>query len=70
MSVPAVIPSPISIAGFKDVYEIPRVEEALSGLQELGNSGNEALRATYLRMIRTGGQRFVIKPRRFPTSTA
>ena len=66
MSLPATLPPPISIAGFKDVYEIPRVEEALSDLQELGNSGNEALRATYLRMIRTGGQRFVIKPSALP----
>jgi ATP-dependent Lon protease len=66
MSVPATIPSPISIAGFKDVYQIPRVEEALSDLQDLGNGANEALRATYLKMIRTGGQRFVIKPSALP----
>ena len=66
MSLPATIPSPISIAGFKDVYEIPRVEEALSDLQELGSGANEALRATYVRMIRTGGQRFVIKPSALP----
>jgi ATP-dependent Lon protease len=66
MSLPATIPSPISIAGFKDVYEIPRVEEKLSDLQELGNGANEALRATYVRMIRTGGQRFVIKPSALP----
>ncbi len=39
MSLPATLPPPISIAGFKDVYEIPRVEEALSDLQELGNGG-------------------------------
>jgi ATP-dependent Lon protease len=66
MSLPATIPSPISIAGFKDVYKIPRVEEALSELQELGASANEALRATYVRMIRSGGQRFVIKPSALP----
>ncbi len=66
MSVPATIPSPISIAGFKDVYQIPRVEEALSDLQDLGNGANEALRATYVKMIRTGGQRFVIKPSALP----
>jgi ATP-dependent Lon protease len=66
MSLPATIPSPISIAGFKDVYEIPRVEEKLSDLQELGSGANEALRATYVRMIRTGGQRFVIKPSALP----
>src|SRR5512134_4138078 len=66
MSLPATIPSPISIAGFKDVYAIPRVEEALSDLQELGTGANEALRATYVKMIRSGGQRFVIKPSALP----
>ncbi|MCU0769592.1 MAG: AAA family ATPase [Burkholderiaceae bacterium] len=66
MSLPATIPSPISIAGFKDVYAIPRVEEALSDLQELGAGANEALRATYVKMIRSGGQRFVIKPSALP----
>lgn len=57
---------PISIAGFKDVYQVPRVERALGELQELGSGANEALRATYLRMIRTGGQRFAIKPSALP----
>ena len=67
MSLPATIPAPpISIAGFKDVYRVPRVEEALNELQELGAGANEALRATYVRMIRTGGQRFVIKPSALP----
>jgi ATP-dependent Lon protease len=65
MSVPATIPvrSPISIAGFKDVYQVPRVEEAL---QELPDGGNEALRTTYQRMIKAGGQRFTIKPSALP----
>jgi ATP-dependent Lon protease len=66
MSLPATIPSPISIAGFKDVYDIPRIEEALSDLQDLGSGANEALRATYIKMIRSGGQRFVIKPSALP----
>lgn len=66
MSVPAVIPSPIAIAGFKDVYQVLRVEEALTGMQELGASANEALRATYVKMIRCGGQRFVTKPAGLP----
>jgi ATP-dependent Lon protease len=67
MSVPAVIPgrSPISIAGFKDVYRVPRVEAALSDLQEQGAS-NEPLKATYMRMIKAGGQRFTIKPSALP----
>jgi ATP-dependent Lon protease len=61
-----VIPSPIAIAGFKDVYQVMRVEEALTELQELGASASEALRATYVKMIRNGGQRFVIKPAALP----
>jgi ATP-dependent Lon protease len=63
--VPATRPA-ISIAGFKDVYRVPRVEEALAELQELGSGANEALKATYLRMIKTGGQRFTIKPSALP----
>ncbi len=66
MPLPATIPAPISIAGFKDVYQVPRVEEALSDLQELGAGANEALRSTYVKMIRSGGQRFVIKPSALP----
>jgi ATP-dependent Lon protease len=66
MNVPAVIPPPIAIAGFKDVYQVPHVEDALSELQELGTNASEALRATYVRMIRSGGQRFVTKPATLP----
>ena len=51
MSVPAVIPSPIAIAGFKDVYQVLRVEDALTDLQELGASASEALRATYVKTV-------------------
>ena len=49
----------IPIAGFKDVYEVPAVEKAL---HELPQSANEALRATYEKMLRLGGQRFTVKP--------
>jgi ATP-dependent Lon protease len=67
MSVPAISTKPsISIAGFKDVYHVPRVEEALAELQELGSGANEALKATYIRMIKAGGQRFTIKPSALP----
>jgi len=58
--------APISIAGFKDIYQVPRVEQALNDLQDMGNSVNEALRATYVRMIKSGGQRFAIKPSALP----
>ena len=64
--VPVAAKPALSIAGFKDVYRVPEVEEALAELQELGSSGNEALKATYLKMIRTGGQRFTIKPSALP----
>jgi len=70
MGVPATVPvtvkPAISIAGFKDVYHVPRIEEALADLQELGSSANEALRATYVKMIKTGGQRFTVKPSQLP----
>jgi len=64
--VPATTKPAISIAGFKDVYRVPEVEEALAELQELGSGGNEALKATYVKMIKTGGQRFTIKPSALP----
>ncbi len=67
MSVPAISNRPaISIAGFKDVYHVPRVEEALAELQELGSGANDALKATYIKMIKAGGQRFTIKPSALP----
>jgi ATP-dependent Lon protease len=65
-SLPAPVKTPISIAGFKDIYNVPRVERALNDLQDLGNNANEALRATYHRMIKFGGQRFAIKPSALP----
>jgi len=65
-ALPAPVRSPISIAGFKDIYNVPRVERALNELHELGNGANEALRATYVRMIKFGGQRFAIKPSALP----
>ncbi len=69
MTVPATIPATrptISIAGFKNVYHVPRVEQALNGLQDLGASASDALKATYLKMIKAGGQRFSIKPSTLP----
>jgi len=57
----------IPIAGFKDVYEVPAVEKAL---QELPPSANEALRATYEKMVRLGGQRFTVKPSALPEMEA
>jgi hypothetical protein len=64
-NLPAARPA-ISIAGFKNVYHVPRVEEALSGLQELGPGASDALKSTYVKMIKAGGQRFSIKPSALP----
>jgi len=69
MNANASLPAPkgsISIAGFKDIYQVPRVELALNELQDLGSGANEALRAVYHRMIKFGGQRFAIKPSALP----
>ena len=57
----------IPIAGFKDVYDVPTVEKAL---QELSPTANEALRATYEKMLRLGGQRFTVKPSTLPEMEA
>jgi ATP-dependent Lon protease len=65
-SPPAPAKTSISIAGFRDIYQVSRVEQALNDLQDLGNNVNEALRATYTRMIKSGGQRFAIKPSALP----
>ena len=59
-------PSPtptIPVAGFKDVYDTSRVEQAL---QDLPPSSSEALRALYEKMLRLGGQRFAVKPSALP----
>ena len=53
----------IPIAGFKDVYDVAKVEKAL---QELAPTANEALRAIYEKMLRLGGQRFTVKPSALP----
>jgi ATP-dependent Lon protease len=55
--------SMFSIAGFKRVYSTQAVESALD---ELSPGANDALRTTYERMIRVGGERFSVKPGRMP----
>jgi len=57
----------IPIAGFKDVYDVGAVERALHALPA---SANEALRAVYEKMMRTGGQRFTVKPSALPAMEA
>jgi ATP-dependent Lon protease len=55
--------STFSIAGFKQVYSTQAVESALD---ELSPGANDALRTTYEKMIRVGGERFSVKPGRMP----
>jgi ATP-dependent Lon protease len=55
--------STFSIAGFKQVYSRQAVESALD---ELPPGANDALRTTYEKMIRVGGERFSVKPGRMP----
>jgi ATP-dependent Lon protease len=57
----------ISIAGFKDVYDIAQIEQAL---EELPPSANEALRATYEKMIKAGAARLAVKPASLPAMDA
>jgi ATP-dependent Lon protease len=56
-----------SIAGFKQVYSTQAVESALD---ELAPGANEALRTTYEKMLRVGGERFSVKPGRMPDFTS
>ena len=60
-------PTPIPVAGFKDVYDVAAIEKAL---QELPQSASEALRALYEKMLRLGGQRFTVKPSGLPEMQA
>ena len=59
--------SSISVASFKQVYAVGDIEHALCDLSE---SANEALRATYEKMLRAGGQRFSVKPSALPEMDA
>ena len=53
----------ISIAGFRRIYSTARVESALG---DLPPNANEALKSVYERMIRSGGDRFSVKPGTMP----
>jgi ATP-dependent Lon protease len=52
-----------SIAGFKQIYSTQAVESALD---ELAPGASDALRSTYEKMIRAGGERLSVKPGRMP----
>jgi ATP-dependent Lon protease len=63
-NVPAVArPVSIPIAGFKDVYAVDSVDRALA---ELAPGANDALKATYEKMIKAGGTRLTVKPSGVP----
>ena len=64
VNVPAIVPASIPIAGFKEVYDVEAVENAL---QQLTSSASEALKSTYEKMLRLGGARLTVKPAGVPS---
>ena len=64
---PAVVSSSIPVAGFKDVYDVAVVENAL---RQLTSSTSEALKSTYEKMLRLGGTRLTVKPAGVPSMDA
>jgi ATP-dependent Lon protease len=60
----AMVKQEIAVASFSKVYDLDRVETALN---DLGDSANEALRATYEKMLKIGNLRFCVKPNRMPS---
>jgi ATP-dependent Lon protease len=61
----AMVKQEIAVASFSEVYDLDRVETALS---ELGEGANDALRTTYEKMLKAGNLRFCVKPNRMPSS--
>lgn len=53
----------IPIAGFKRVYDCNEVQEALG---EIDGTQNDALKDTYQKMLKAGGNRFSVKPSSLP----
>jgi ATP-dependent Lon protease len=64
-NLPAVPRGPVNIpiAGFKEVYDVDAVDRALA---ELPAGANEALKATYEKMLKAGGTRLTVKPAGVP----
>lgn len=63
----AMVKQELAVASFSKVYDLDQVETALN---ELGDSANEALRATYEKMLKVGNLRFCVKPNRMPAIDA
>lgn len=59
----AMVKQEIAVASFSKVYDLERVEAALS---DLGEGASEALRSTYEKMLKIGNLRFCVKPNRMP----
>jgi ATP-dependent Lon protease len=60
------LPSPLfgtSVAGLKQIYSPQAVQHALD---DLPVTASEALRSTYEKMLRVGGERYCVKPSRMP----
>jgi ATP-dependent Lon protease len=53
----------IPIAGFKRVYDVTEVQEALGEIQ---GTQNDALKDTYQKMLKAGGSRLAVKPSALP----
>jgi len=60
----AMVKQQIAVASFSKVYDLEQVETAL---HDLGDGANEALRATYEKMLKIGNLRFCVKPNRMPS---
>ncbi|CAB3752897.1 AAA family ATPase [Paraburkholderia humisilvae] len=60
----AMVKQEIAVASFSKVYDLDQVETALN---DLGDGANEALRATYEKMLKIGNLRFCVKPNRMPS---
>jgi ATP-dependent Lon protease len=63
----AMVKQEIAVASFTKVYDLDQVETALN---ELSDGANEALRATYEKMLKVGNLRFCVKPNRMPSIDA
>ncbi len=60
-------PAPITIAGFRQIYSTAHVEAALA---DLPPGSHESLKCTYEKMLKTGGDRFCVKPATMPDFAA
>src|ERR1700754_137677 len=60
----AMVKQEIAVASFSKLYDLDQVEAALN---DLNDSANEALRATYEKMLKIGNLRFCVKPNRMPS---